>query len=124
MANLFIHFEPTGHSLRHTERIAKEKQGARPTYRVSSDERDGEKEAKDGIPPYLLKDSPEAIQWLEANKERLVRIFPRAESPYYVEENLTNAFCMFLFRFARRIQKTQHQFMKRRKGMTLICCSN
>jgi len=70
-ANLFIHFEPTGHSLRHEEKMnasaeASLKAGmdVHAEYKKSVDRRAGGHEADhNGLPSYILEGTPEAQRW-------------------------------------------------------------
>ena len=65
MANVFIHFEPTGHSLKHHGYTPSEGDVGQ-QYRKSSEKGseglEGEEEHT-GLPPYLLPDSPEAASY-------------------------------------------------------------
>jgi prolyl 4-hydroxylase len=65
-AMLFIHFEPTGHSLRHNveHSINVEKQ-----YKEAAREKQGGQSATATLPPYILRESPEEIHWRQLNPE-------------------------------------------------------
>jgi hypothetical protein len=61
-ANIFIHFEPTGHSLRHNANIEMEDPTAK--YRKAIQDRHGGHENNhEGLPPYILEDSEEGRLW-------------------------------------------------------------
>jgi prolyl 4-hydroxylase len=63
MANIFIHFEPTGHSLRHS--LAHEHEDVNVKYKRDLERGVGghEVDAASGLPPYILPGSPEAPNW-------------------------------------------------------------
>lgn len=64
MANIFIHFEPTGHTLRHTQR--QEANGdVHEKYRDSLVRGVGghESDANDGLPAYIMPNTPEESHW-------------------------------------------------------------
>jgi len=64
-AFLFIHFEPTGHSLRHgmmVDQLNVEKQ-----YKESTRQKQGGQSATAMLPPYILRESPEEIHWRQLN---------------------------------------------------------
>lgn len=73
-ANIFVHFEPTGHSLRHEahEAAAEAAQGARDMTGVSGGH---EGEASDGLPSYIVRGSKEEDRWFRShpNKPRKQR---------------------------------------------------
>lgn len=58
-ANIFIHFEPTGHSLRHQAKEAHEEANAGADYKLGGHETD----ASDGLPPYIKRGSVEEERW-------------------------------------------------------------
>jgi hypothetical protein len=62
-ANIFIHFEPTGHSLRHNANIEREDPTA--MYRRALKNKHGghENAEHEGLPPYILEDSEEGRLW-------------------------------------------------------------
>uniref|UniRef100_A0A7S3QBB7 Fe2OG dioxygenase domain-containing protein n=1 Tax=Chaetoceros debilis TaxID=122233 RepID=A0A7S3QBB7_9STRA len=64
-ANIFIHFEPTGHSLRHDERLKGEAgKDVHREYRKSVARGSGGHEADhSGLPPYILPGSEEETKW-------------------------------------------------------------
>lgn len=66
MANIFVHFEPTGHSLRHNARVAKEHgKDVHEKYRdalkrgVAGHENDN----NHGLPSYIIAGTPEEAHW-------------------------------------------------------------
>ncbi len=72
LANLFVHFEPVGHSLRHN--AAEQGRGldaAHEKYRDSLTRGHGghENEMSDGLPPYVVPGTPEERHWREAHPE-------------------------------------------------------
>lgn len=65
MANIFIHFEPTGHSLRHNAKLDEESGGD-----VNAKYKDalargigGHENDNSGLPPYIKVGSPEEKHW-------------------------------------------------------------
>jgi len=71
-ANVFIHFEPTGHSLRHEDKInggdAEEQyMNARKTGKRNS-------ETEDDLPPYILKGTTEEVRWRQENSNKKQKI--------------------------------------------------
>ena len=66
MANIFVHFEPTGHSLRHNIKLEEEAAGGdvAAKYRKAAEQRIGGHESDNsGLPPYIKEGSPEADHW-------------------------------------------------------------
>ncbi|CAB9501183.1 Protein phosphatase 1 regulatory subunit 12A [Seminavis robusta] len=74
VANLFIHFEPTGHTLRHEEkveaeqkaRMAKEKKKGSwiSQYKLASKMGfGGHENENNGLPPYIIPGTPEEANW-------------------------------------------------------------
>ncbi|KAL3774624.1 hypothetical protein ACHAWO_001995 [Cyclotella atomus] len=67
-AMLFIHFEPTGHSLKHdidTSAISVDDQ-----YRQAAKENQGgQSAAYDTLPPYIIRESPEETHWKNQHPE-------------------------------------------------------
>lgn len=68
VANVFIHFEPTGHSLRHDAKMAEAeaKKDVGTKYRLAAALGFGGHEnqhAADDLPPYLIPGSPEEANW-------------------------------------------------------------
>lgn len=59
-ANIFIHFEPVGHSLRHNQKHNLDPDAQ---YEESIKNQQGGHENNDGLPAYILKDSVEATRW-------------------------------------------------------------
>jgi len=63
MANIFIHFEPTGHSLRHNMAMEAEMDVDK-KYRDALERGVGGHEGDhDGLPPYLIPGTPEESHW-------------------------------------------------------------
>lgn len=63
MANIFIHFEPTGHSLRHNLKL-EGKIDVEKQYREALERGQGGHEHDiDGLPSYILEGSPEEERW-------------------------------------------------------------
>ena len=63
-ANIFIHFEPTGHSLRHEAKEAADRAAAgRRDDHVSG----GHEQEMDGLPSYIQRGSVEADRWYRRN---------------------------------------------------------
>lgn len=65
MANIFVHFEPTGHSLRHNAKMEEEKGDVHAKYRDSLARGVGghESDNNGGLPPYIQPGSPEETHW-------------------------------------------------------------
>lgn len=81
-ANIFIHFEPTGHSLRHNAREAAEQaaKGAQDKHSFGGHEN----EASDGLPSYIKRGSVEEDRWFKAhpnNKRSEVNSFTTGSTP-------------------------------------------
>ena len=69
MANIFIHFEPTGHSLRHNMGLDAE-HDVDQAYRDSfANLQAGHEHANNGLPPYIVENSPEASRWKRSHPE-------------------------------------------------------
>ena len=65
-ANLFVHFEPVGHSLRHDHEV--EHGDVHEKYKDSVKKGlGGHENQNDGLPSYILKDSPEEEKWRNAH---------------------------------------------------------
>lgn len=64
-ANIFIHFEPTGHSLRHEAKEAHEEAQAGPQYKLGGHEADA-----DGLPPYIQRGSVEEERWFRSHPNK------------------------------------------------------
>jgi len=63
-ANIFVHFEPTGHSLRHHNHDTDAGEDVDVKYREAMMKRTGGHENKqDGLPSYILAGTPEADHW-------------------------------------------------------------
>jgi prolyl 4-hydroxylase len=75
MANIFIHFEPTGHSLRHNmklEELKDQQQDVNAKYKRDLARGVGghEVDAADlGLPPYIIPGSPEESNWRRSHPE-------------------------------------------------------
>jgi prolyl 4-hydroxylase len=65
MANIFVHFEPTGHSLRHNIKHEEEAGGdVEEKYRKTAERGIGGHESDNSdLPPYIKDGSPEADHW-------------------------------------------------------------
>ena len=65
-AMLFIHFEPTGHSLRHNvgHSTNVEKQ-----YKEAAREKQGGQSATAILPPYIIRESPEELHWRQLHPD-------------------------------------------------------
>lgn len=69
-ANIFIHFEPTGHSLRHEARLSGGKVDVHKEYRKTVERRAGGHEADhDGLPSYIKEGSAEARSWYQRHPD-------------------------------------------------------
>mmetsp|Transcript_15567 Transcript_15567/g.21269 ORF Transcript_15567/g.21269 Transcript_15567/m.21269 type:complete len:527 (-) Transcript_15567:272-1852(-) len=80
-ANIFIHFEPTGHTLRHGHAEGGSSD-VEDKYRQAVGEGRGghEQEASDGLPPYIVRGSVEETRWKqthrnEGNKKEHIKSF-------------------------------------------------
>lgn len=79
MANIFVHFEPTGHSLRHNARIAKEhgKEDVHEKYRESLKRgvagHESDNSDNDGLPSYITPGSAEEAHWRLLHPSGVVR---------------------------------------------------
>ena len=63
-ANIFIHFEPTGHSLRHTAKLEGIKTDVTKQYKESVvNKQGGHEHHEDGLPSYIKAGSDEASKW-------------------------------------------------------------
>ena len=68
-ANVFIHFEPIGHTLRHTENMADKLDEVSIQYRESVMKGHGGHENEtNNLPSYILKGSKTADKWIRENK--------------------------------------------------------
>lgn len=65
---LFIHFEPTGHSLRHNA-DAGIKDVELQYKQAAEDSKGGQSASHDTLPPYIIRESPEEIHWKELHPE-------------------------------------------------------
>lgn len=64
MANVFVHFEPTGHSLRHNAKIESDGKDVHAKYRDALARGIGGHETENnGLPPYIKAGSPEEAHW-------------------------------------------------------------
>ena len=73
-ANLFIHFEPVGHSLRHDAKLEQDEinQDVHEKYRKAVEMGHGGHEnaqSMEALPPYILPGSEEANLWAEEHPE-------------------------------------------------------
>lgn len=63
-ANIFIHFEPTGHTLRHHNKANSDTEGVHEKYKKSVDNRQGGHEQHEmGMPDYIKEGTDEADRW-------------------------------------------------------------
>jgi len=63
-ANVFIHFEPTGHTLRHDAKMDHGREDVHEKYSKSVKNRHGGHEQEnDGLPSYIKRGTPEADRW-------------------------------------------------------------
>lgn len=72
LANIFVHFEPVGHSLRHdAEQQGRGLTAAHAKYRDSLARGHGghENEMSDGLPPYVVPGTPEETNWRKNHPE-------------------------------------------------------
>jgi prolyl 4-hydroxylase len=85
-ANVFIHFEPVGHSLRHNAKEAAERAALGPQDK----HKDGghEIEMSDGLPPYIVRGSVEEKRWHQShptnnnsNRKRKEKTFTTGSTP-------------------------------------------
>jgi len=69
MANIFIHFEPTGHSLRHNAKMEEDGKHVDAKYRDALARGVGghESDNNDGLPPYIQQGSPEEKHWRQTH---------------------------------------------------------
>lgn len=69
-ANIFIHFEPTGHTLRHVEKHGLEATDVDAQYKEALKKgHGGHENDAHRLPPYILKNSETANEWLENHGE-------------------------------------------------------
>jgi len=62
VANIFIHFEPTGHSLRHNAKTAEDDVHAK--YKADTKKGyGGHENENNGLPPYIIPGTPEEANW-------------------------------------------------------------
>lgn len=67
-ANLFIHFEPVGHTLRHHDHETDAGTDVDKKYRDASSRGSGGHETtQDGLPSYILKGTPEETRWRQTH---------------------------------------------------------
>ena len=71
LANIFVHFEPVGHSLRHNAEQGRGLNAAHAKYRDSLARGHGghENEMSDGLPPYVVPGTPEESNWRRNHPE-------------------------------------------------------
>lgn len=65
-ANIFVHFEPVGHSLRHNAKEAAERAAA--AHQDSHSTGGHEQEESDGLPPYIIRGSVEEERWRSSHQ--------------------------------------------------------
>jgi len=65
-ANIFVHFEPVGHSLRHNAKEAAERAAA--GHQDNHSTGGHEQESSDGLPPYIVRGSPEEQRWRASHR--------------------------------------------------------
>jgi prolyl 4-hydroxylase len=63
MANIFVHFEPTGHSIRHNIKLNEENDVDAKYRRTAEQGFGGHENENSGIPPYIKPGSPEENAW-------------------------------------------------------------
>jgi len=64
VANVFIHFEPTGHSIRHNAKMAEAEQDVHEKYRMDVKKGfGGHENDNNGLPPYIIPGTPEESNW-------------------------------------------------------------
>lgn len=64
-ANVFIHFEPIGHSLRHEDKLAGG--DAEEQYMKAREMKRADGATMDDLPPYIKKGTPEEKRWRQKN---------------------------------------------------------
>jgi len=64
-ANIFVHFEPTGHSLRHDAKEAAQEAAKGAQYKKGTGGH--EADMTDGLPPYITRGTPEEDRWWRAH---------------------------------------------------------
>jgi hypothetical protein len=78
MANLFVHFEPTGHSLRHNAKIAAEEARKLDVHDKYQDALErgvgGHENDQSGLPAYILAGTPEETNWRRNHPDGVVRV--------------------------------------------------
>merc|ERR1712038_679180 len=62
-ANIFIHFEPTGHTLRHTGGNDHDGDVHKKYSEAVQRRQGGHEQSHDGLPPYIKEGTPEAERW-------------------------------------------------------------
>lgn len=68
MANIFVHFEPTGHSLRHNAKQDEETGDVNAKYRDAlARGAGGHENDNNGLPPYIKAGSPEEKHWRQTH---------------------------------------------------------
>ena len=70
-ANVFIHFEPTGHSLRHEDKL--NGGDAEEQYMKAKKKAKRNNSKEDDLPPYILKGTPEEARWRQQTQLEKVR---------------------------------------------------
>jgi prolyl 4-hydroxylase len=83
MANLFVHFEPTGHSFRH-HNLGSESTDVKNQYRQAMEDGTGGHEAADtnGLPPYLIPNSPEEANYRQQHPDPSIKAESHIETAH------------------------------------------
>jgi len=89
VANLFIHFEPTGHSLRHNMGLDPQQHDVDEAYRNSFENlQAGHEHENDALPPYIVPGTPEDSRWRRSHPEgfnkKKATSFTTGSSPAHV----------------------------------------
>lgn len=67
-ANVFIHFEPAGHTLRHEESMLSPDEQAR--YAKAREMKKTTKKNEDDLPHYITRGTPEEKRWRQQNSNK------------------------------------------------------
>lgn len=93
-AMLFIHFEPTGHSLRHGAESSVVKD-VHAQYKAAAAEGVGGQSASDrGLPPYIIRESPEESHWRASHPNGWIEV-SKNEFIYFQSPFLSNKLIYF-----------------------------